>query len=119
MLLSAAGIAFGHGGLSRICCFIFSLLKGFLLLLDQTKYNNHEYLYSTLSLFLYLCDCHDIKEYSLSSCLSLNSSWITAASSCCLVGSLLFLMLNNAVYGIPGTTGLGGVGLMWVSLILL
>jgi hypothetical protein len=60
MLISAIGISFGYGLISKISCLIFSFLKLIITLQEMSHYNNHEYLYSLVAFSLAICEGHDV-----------------------------------------------------------
>ena len=112
MLLSAVGMALGRGFVSRFSCLAFAALKMVLTLLDQTVYNNHEYLYAVLALVLALLGGHDAVPVTVTPTRS-------AGLALCLSGTS-YMLLNNVVYGIPGHIGMVGMLLLvWPGVVLL
>ena len=138
MLLSAMGMAFSFGLLSRFSCLMFALLKFALTLRDQTIYNNHEHLYAFIALLLGLLDAHHpcysflgravIQDQSLAltqknqkKAKSEHSNMIGAWT--CLFLSMSgcgYMMINNALYGIAGYIAVAGMCLgVWPGIVLL
>ena len=62
MLLSAAGITFAFGNVSRGSSLLFFVLKMVLTLQTQHNHNNHEYLYALIALAIFLLPGHDIEH---------------------------------------------------------
>jgi hypothetical protein len=82
-----------------------------LTLQDQSHYNNHEYLYSLLALAFGLVDCHQTLPSSSSS--SSSSYGLTISTF-----GVLYLMINNSLYGIAGDIAIIGCILIWFGIIL-
>ena len=105
LLLSATGIAYGSGFISCFSCYIFALLKLVLTLQDQSHFNNHEYLYSLLALALGLVDCHQTLQTS--------SNGLIISTF-----GVIYLMIQNSLYGIAGSIAIVGCSLIWIGIIL-
>ena len=120
MMISAALMCFGFENISRCGCVSFSALSFVWFLHDKTKYNNHEYLYSTIPLVLALCDCHPT-ELSVAFMFSSHSTNSRSHSMIPIFAwsipiAVVFLMINCATYGIPGWIAVAGMGWLWISL---
>ena len=105
LLLSATGIAYGSGFISCLSCFAFAILKIVLTLQDQSHYNNHEYLYSLLALAFGLVDCHQN--------LQLSSHGFPISTM-----GVIFLMIQNSLYGIAGSIAIIGCTFVWIGIVL-
>ncbi len=131
MLLCAAGITLGYGIWSRISSFLFAVLKMALTLQTQHTYNNHEYLYALIALALGLVDCHDMRfsfvgKVVMGSLPDINANkstgnsvpaWISLAT---LSAGCVYMMLQNAVYGIAGRVAAVGMCIfIWPAIVLL
>jgi len=84
------------------------------LLQNQAQYNNHEYMYSTLSLMLSLLDCHQTGLLRLSDG---DESGPVAVLGICV--AVLYLMVHNGLYGIAGHVAPLGMVPIWVLLAFL
>jgi hypothetical protein len=114
MLLTASGIGFTNGSVSRWSCLWFGILKTALLLRNQMTYNNHEYMYGTLAIALALCDCHDSRFSLFGAWQGYYTMGLCNMYRAVLSVVLLTLLLTNAVYGIPGWIAVCGVIALWL-----
>jgi hypothetical protein len=76
----------------------------------MTDYNNHEYLYSLLALFLSGCDCHQI--------LNLQTKYSSLGMTLITIGTG-HMILMNVVYGIAGSIAVIGMTCVGVGVALL
>ena len=65
MVIFSLGMVVSSNSVSRLSSAGFGILTIFLLLTDMSKYNNHEYMFGTLSIVLSCLDCHR-PEFSFS-----------------------------------------------------
>lgn len=111
-LLACVGISFGANGLSRLSCLIFAIFQMVNVLKSLSDYNNHEYLYSLISLFFSCLEIHPVlniqtaPRYS-----SLGILLITLGTG--------YMMLWNVVYGIAGSIAVIGMPCIFCGVALL
>lgn len=115
LLASSIGMAFGNADISRICCLGFSVLKFSHLLLNQAAYNNHEYMYASLSLLLAITDCHRLSLLISES----NRKFLHRSAVITILVSTTYLMCHNGTYGINGKVAIIGMIPIWASLSVL
>lgn len=119
MFLSAAFMCFGFGVFSRFGAFLFAILKMVLTLVSQNKYNNHEYMYATLSLLLSILDGHDAYFSILGKASRKRKKGGSTIPVVLMIMGVSYLIANNIVYGIAGQIALiGMVCFIWPSIIL-
>lgn len=127
MLLCSFSVTTGVGSMSDIACGLFSVLQFASLLSGKVLYNNHEYMYCTLAVLLALCGQNTGQLIHYNSSIPYpgmlwNQRSFTVTSSTSLLFGLtgcMYLMLQNAVYGIPSMVAPIGMSLIWASIVLL
>ena len=109
MFVSAAFMCFGFGVFSRFGAFLFGILKMVLTLVSQHKYNNHEYMYATLSLLLSILDGHDAYFSILGKAARKRKKGGSTLPLLLMIMGISYLIANNIVYGIAGHIALIGM----------
>jgi hypothetical protein len=109
-LLAAVGISFGAKGVSRFACLIFAILQLTNVLKSFCDYNNHEYLYSLISLFFACLEVHPI--------LNFNPRYSSFGFLLITLGTG-YMMLWNVVYGIAGSIAVIGMFCVFCGVALL
>lgn len=110
-MLACFGISFGSGFLSSFSCLFFAIFQLVTVLKSLTDYNNHEYLYSVISLFLALTDAHpiiipkDLDSYNFGVFLAVFGTG--------------YMLLWNVIYGIAGDIAVFGMCSIFIGVSLM
>jgi hypothetical protein len=118
-MMASIGFTFGYGDLSIVSCVVFAFLQLIRIFHDVTKYNNHEYMFSTLAFAFALCEGHDaIFSPVLRGIIHKKKAAVQYLAVALLVAGSGYMICMNAVYGIPGHIAVVGMSCVYTAVFL-